>query len=91
MKFSNNNFVFLVFDAFQLDASEYITFHFTNNHHAPITVEQLPRLIAQHKNSGCFYIVVILDQPTLCLRAEVVSFIHIFCLFKMLNITSFYT
>lgn len=71
----------LVFDAFQLDASEYISFQFTNNHHAPITLEQLPRLIAQHKKSGSFFIEVILDQPNLCLRAEVVLLLCYVCVY----------
>lgn len=62
---------FSVFEAFELDPSSYVSFDFHNNLRAPINAEQLPRLVMQHKNSGSFYIEILLEQPTLSLKAEV--------------------
>lgn len=54
-----------MFEAFQIDPNDYskLSFDLLNNHHAPVDVDILPRLIAQHKNSGSFYIEVLLEQP----------------------------
>lgn len=65
-----------VFEAFEIDSKEFVSFDFVNNHHAPVRAEQLPRLIAQHKNSASFYIEVLLEQPALSLRAEVICVLH---------------
>lgn len=77
---------FLVFEAFQIDPNDYVSFDFLNNHHAP-DVDILPRLIAQHKNSGSFYIEVLLEQPTLSMKAEVIIYSSSFCIVHT-NITS---
>lgn len=60
-----------MFEALAIRSMEYIEFQLANNHRAPVSADQLPRLIAQHKNSGSFYIEVLLDQPVLSTMAEV--------------------
>lgn len=67
-----------VFEAFAIDGDNYVTFEMTNNQHAPITIDQLPRLIAQHKTSASFYVELFLDQSILSLKAEVMRLIS-FC------------
>lgn len=65
------NFV-SVFEKFGIDAASSIDFKFQNNLQAPIDVEDLSNLITQYSNSGCFFIELLLDQPSLSIRAEVI-------------------
>lgn len=60
-----------MFDAFALTDVENITFSFENNLHAPIEAGDLPGVIAQYKNCGCFFVEILLDEPVLSVRAEV--------------------
>lgn len=53
---------------------------------APIEVMELPDLILQMKNSGSFYIELVLDEQPLTTRAEVNIFFRVF---TMANVTSF--
>lgn len=80
-----NNLIFTVFEALDIDSKTYVSFEFANNLRAPINIELIPRLIRQYKSSGSFYIQLILDQPLISLRAEV---IWICCSLLENNITS---
>lgn len=61
-----------VFEEFQIDPTEYVSFGFENNHHAPVDIEQIPWLIKQHKTSS-FYIEILLEEPSLPLKTEVIQ------------------
>lgn len=61
-----------VFTAFGLDLNSAVDFHFANNLSARFDVDVLPDLINQYKNSGSFYIELVLDEPSLTLKAEVI-------------------
>lgn len=62
----------LVFTAFGLELNSAVDFHFANNLFARFDVGVLPDLIDQYKNSGSFYIELVLDEPFLTLKAEVI-------------------
>lgn len=62
-----------MFEEFQIDPAEYVSFGFENNHHAPVDIEQIPRLIKQHKTSDSFYIEILLEEPSLPLKTEVIQ------------------
>lgn len=59
------------FSAFGLNLESAIDFHFENNLHAPFDATDLLSLISQYKNSGSFFIELVLAKPFITIKAEV--------------------
>lgn len=68
--------VVLVFHEFEITSNEWVNFKFRNNLGSPVNVEDLPELILQKKNSGSFFIELVLEKSPLTFRSEVNS---LFC------------